>query len=94
MRDSPEGRVLRDLDPRLARRDRRDERTRGLYVTYDGQSNGDTFLDEASFPPADWEQSDVVFTGNGRASAELGGTVETILWDCTVLDPASSALIS
>ncbi len=29
VRDPPEGRVLRDLDPRLARRDRRDERTLG-----------------------------------------------------------------
>jgi hypothetical protein len=66
----------------------------GLYVSYDGQSNSDTFLDEEWVPPADWEKSDVIFTGNGRASAELTGTVETVLWNCTVLDPSTSALIS
>ncbi len=65
----------------------------GLAVAWDGQSNSGVFPDEAWFPPAAWEQSNVFFTGNGRASAELTGTVETVLWTCTVADPASSAVI-
>ncbi|WP_336649110.1 hypothetical protein [Microbacterium sp. MMO-10] len=65
-----------------------------LYAHYDGQADSGVVPDDGWWPGFEHENSATVYTGTGSASADLTGTVETLLYTCTVLDPASGAYIS
>lgn len=64
-----------------------------LSVDYDGNEASGSISDSGWLGGSEHEDSQDVFTGRGRASASLSGTIETLLYSCYVEEPSSSAYI-